>query len=88
MGDYIILMKQRIGGINMDEIVLYSVEEITAILKVTQRTLYNYIKNGSLKAIKVGKYWRIKHQDFQKFIDNGTIVQNPQPRSVQDLEGK
>ncbi|MDP2425387.1 MAG: helix-turn-helix domain-containing protein [Candidatus Izemoplasmatales bacterium] len=66
----------------MDEIVLYSVEEITAILKVTQRTLYNYIKSGSLKAIKVGKYWRIKHQDFQNFIDNGTGEQYAQSSSV------
>jgi excisionase family DNA binding protein len=71
----------------MDEIVLYSVEEITAILKVTQRTLYNYIKSGSLKAIKVGKYWRIKHQDFQNFIDNGTGEQYAQASSVRVSAG-
>ena len=71
----------------MDEIVLYSVEEITAILKVTQRTLYNYIKSGSLKAIKVGKYWRIKHQDFQNFIDNGTGEQHAQASSVRVSAG-
>jgi excisionase family DNA binding protein len=58
----------------MNEFVLYSVEEVTAILKVTQRTLYNYIKSGALKAIKVGKYWRIKHQDLMKFIEYGTSV--------------
>jgi excisionase family DNA binding protein len=75
-------IKQREGESNMDEIILYSVEEVTAILKVTQRTLYNYIKSGSLKAIKVGKYWRIKHQDFQNFIDNGTGDHYTKPNSV------
>jgi len=56
----------------MDDFKLYTVEEITEILKVTQRTLYNYIKSGSLKAIKIGKYWRVKHTDLQDFLDKGT----------------
>ena len=55
----------------MKEIKLYTVEEVTEILKVTQRTLYNYIKRRSLKAIKIGKYWRIKVEDLEDFINNG-----------------
>lgn len=51
---------------------LYTIEEITEILKVTQRTVYNYIKAGQLKAIKIGKYWRIKHTDLQIFLETGT----------------
>lgn len=47
---------------------LYTVDEVTQILKVTQRTVYNYIKNGQLKAIKVGKYWRIRHSDLEDFL--------------------
>ena len=56
----------------MDNLKLYTVEEVTAILKVTQRTLYNFIKQGDLKAIKIGKYWRIKHIDLEEFINKGT----------------
>jgi len=56
----------------MDDFKLYTIEEITDILKVTQRTLYNYIKSGALKAVKIGKYWRVKHTDLQNFIDKGT----------------
>jgi len=66
----------------MEEFILYSVEEITGLLKVTQRTLYNYIKSGSLKAVKIGKYWRIKHKDLQEFINNGTGDQYPQQKQV------
>jgi excisionase family DNA binding protein len=51
---------------------LYTIEEITEILKVTQRTVYNYIKSGTLKAIKVGKYWRVKHTDLEQFLKTGT----------------
>lgn len=67
----------------MEEFTLYSVEEVTEILKVTQRTLYNYIKSGSLKAIKVGKYWRVRHEDLREFINNGTDHQYSQQRNPQ-----
>ncbi len=56
----------------MADFVLYTVEEVRVMLKVTQRTLYNYIKNGDLKAVKIGKYWRIKQEDLQDFLDNCT----------------
>jgi excisionase family DNA binding protein len=56
----------------MEDFKLYTIEEIAKILKVTQRTIYNFIKSGSLKAIKIGKYWRIKHTDLQEFLTKGT----------------
>lgn len=55
-----------------DDLKLYTIDEITEILKVTQRTVYNYISNGDLKAIKIGKYWRVKHTDLEAFLANGT----------------
>jgi excisionase family DNA binding protein len=65
----------------MEEFILYSVEEVTQILKVTQRTLYNYIKSGSLKAVKVGKYWRVKQEDLREFINKGTEEQYSRQKS-------
>jgi len=56
----------------MPDYVLYTVEEIKDILKVTQRTLYNYIKSGNLKAVKIGKYWRITQADLEEFLVKGT----------------
>jgi excisionase family DNA binding protein len=58
----------------MEQIKLYTSEEIRDILKITQRTLYNYIKNKSLKAIKVGKYWRIRHEDLQDFLNRNSNI--------------
>jgi len=56
----------------MGDFTLYTIEEISEILKVTQRTIYNYIKSNNLNAVKIGKYWRVKHSDLQQFLDTGT----------------
>ncbi|MFA6692936.1 MAG: helix-turn-helix domain-containing protein [Acholeplasmataceae bacterium] len=56
----------------MDDLKLYTIDEITEILKISQRTLYVYIKNKSLKAVKMGKFWRVKMSDLQDLIDHGT----------------
>ena len=50
----------------------YTLEEVSNILKITRRTIYNYIKNGDLKAVKIGKYWRVSEANLQDFIENGT----------------
>jgi excisionase family DNA binding protein len=55
----------------MEELKLYTLREVEKILKVTQRTLYTYIQEGTLKATKIGKYWRVKHADLMDFVDNG-----------------
>ncbi|HAQ55821.1 MAG TPA: hypothetical protein DCR44_00180 [Acholeplasmatales bacterium] len=61
-------------GCRIENFKLYTIDEITVVLKVTQRTVYNYINSGGLKAVKIGKYWRVKHADLQSFIDNGTAL--------------
>ena len=55
----------------MGDFKLYTIKELTEILKVTQRTVYNYIKSGHLKAVKIGKYWRVLHTDLQEFVSTG-----------------
>jgi len=53
----------------MGEIKIYTLKEVEEILKVTQRTLYNYIKTGKLKAVKTGKSWRVTHESLQRFLE-------------------
>jgi excisionase family DNA binding protein len=47
----------------------YTVEEIAEMLRVTDRTIRAYINNGDLKAVKLGKYWRIPKEAFNEFIE-------------------
>lgn len=51
---------------------VYSVEEVAEILKVSLRSVYNYVRSGQLKASKIGKSWRISSTALQDFIEHGT----------------
>ena len=64
--------KKKRGGYNMTEIRTYTLEEVEGILKVTRRTIYNYIKGGQLKAVKMGKYWRVPQKALEEFVEHGT----------------
>ena len=58
----------------MTEIKVYTLDEVADILKVTKRTLYNYVKAGKLPAVKMGKYWRVSEESLQSFISTGTPI--------------
>lgn len=58
----------------MNEIKVYTLGEVSDILKLSKRTLYNYIEAGTLKATKFGKYWRVTEQSLQEFINNGAEI--------------
>jgi excisionase family DNA binding protein len=52
----------------MDRVRAYTVLELTEILQVTRITIHNYIKNGSLPAVKIGKEWRVNEPDLKAFL--------------------
>lgn len=58
----------------MADIRVYTLDEVADIMKITKRTLYNYIKAGTLHAVKMGKYWRVSEESLQAFISNGTPI--------------
>ena len=58
----------------MADIKVFTLDEVADILKVTKRTLYNYIKAGKLPAVKIGKYWRVSEESLQAFISTGTPI--------------
>lgn len=47
---------------------LYTLQEVAQILKVSERTLYRWLKDGKLKAHKVGRHWRVKEEDLNAFL--------------------
>lgn len=55
----------------MDDIKVYTIREAAAILKVTERTMYTYIKSGDLKASKIGNRWRVSEEDIRLFLTSG-----------------
>lgn len=67
---------------------VYTLDEVADIMQVTKRTLYNYIKAGTLHAVKMGKYWRVSEESLQDFISNGTPVVDANKRPESQLKNK
>lgn len=67
---------------------VYTLDEVAEIMQVTKRTLYNYIKAGTLHAVKMGKYWRVSEESLQDFISNGTPVVDANKRPENQLKNK
>lgn len=63
----------------MADIRVYTLDEVADILTLTKRTLYNYIKEGKLKAVKMGKYWRVSEANLAEFVETGTPVISSKP---------
>lgn len=53
---------------------LLTINEIIAILKVSKLTIYRYIKAGKLPAYKVGRDYRIKKEEFDKFLNQSKKI--------------
>lgn len=52
----------------------YTVEQVAELLQVHWQTVLNYIKSGKLKALRLGKGYRINKEDLGKFIkENKTL---------------
>ena len=56
----------------VDRIKVYTIEEVVNILKISRRTIYNYIKAKQLKAVKIGRAWRVSEKALNDFLENGT----------------
>ncbi|MEW2439811.1 helix-turn-helix domain-containing protein, partial [Streptomyces caniferus] len=46
---------------------LYSVEQVAERLGLHVRTIRNYVRDGRLPAVRIGKQYRIAHEDLEAF---------------------
>ena len=51
----------------------YRVEEIAEMLFVTKQTVYKYITDGKLEAVKVGNKLLISEESLRKFLDSAKV---------------
>jgi excisionase family DNA binding protein len=54
-------------GENLEELLLPA--EVARILRVTTRTVERYCKQGRLRAVKVGRLWRIPRSSLEEFLE-------------------
>jgi excisionase family DNA binding protein len=60
-----------------------TVADIARILKLNQQTVRNWIDQGSLPALRVGRRVRVRRSDFDALLERGRTV--PPPPSERSL---
>lgn len=52
---------------------LLTVAEVAGTMRVSNMTVYRMIKSGELPAIRVGKNYRIRESDLDKYLDERQV---------------
>lgn len=58
----------------LDEQTFLTPQEVSALLRVSTQTVRRWIKEGELPAYKVGRAWRIKEVDLNKWLNGRRTV--------------
>ena len=58
----------------MISVKLLTTKQVADILQVHKFTVLKYIKEGKIKAIKLGRVWRIRESEIEKFLDEGFMA--------------
>ena len=62
-------MKEKdIAEVEAFNLQLYDIKQVAALLKVTERTVMNYLKQGKIKAQKIGGKWKFTRENIERFI--------------------
>lgn len=51
---------------------LLTVNEVAKILRVSNMTVYRLVKSRQIPAIRVGKNYRIKENDVDRYLNRGS----------------
>lgn len=51
-----------------EKLELLTPKEVAGILRVSPRTVQRWVKEGKLRAVRVGKLWRIPREALEEFI--------------------
>lgn len=52
---------------------LYSIAEVAKITRLTDRTIRNYLANGTLKGQKIGGQWRFTQENIYALFNNNVF---------------
>ena len=52
---------------------LLTVSEVANAMRVSNMTVYRLIKSGELPAVRVGKNYRLRETDLERFLDERSV---------------
>lgn len=61
---------------------LYSIKELSEILNLHQKTILRFIKEGKLKAQKIGRTWKVSEDNLKLFCHGELSTQTSKVESV------
>jgi excisionase family DNA binding protein len=65
---------------------LYDMPELAQTLGITMTTVRNYIQQGRLKAVKVGRYYRVEENDLREFLLSGRLRAKHKRNNLNDYQ--
>lgn len=60
---------------------LLTSEQVSKILQVHPFTVLKYLKAGKLKGIKLGRVWRIREKDVERFLEERSMASKEPKKS-------
>jgi len=60
-----------------EDITHYTLNEVATNLRVSPRTIYNYISIGKLRGIKIANKWRFSKKQIDDFLKQLSEVEYP-----------
>lgn len=69
----------------MDKEILYTVDELTKILKTSKSRVYDLIKAGFLPALKLGRY-KVRRSTLMKFLEEAEGKDLNDLNNIRDLK--
>lgn len=51
---------------------MYTIDELANLLRVSRITILRKVYNGNIKAVKIGKSWRISSEEVERLLTKGT----------------
>lgn len=46
----------------------YTPEEVAELLKTSRETIYNWLRSGKLRGVKVFNFWRISESELNRLL--------------------
>ena len=69
IGGGLALTAQDWWDYDMERDKLLTQKEVAERLTLSPKTVGDWLRAGKLKGIKIGRLWRVKESDLQRFID-------------------
>lgn len=53
---------------------LFTPKEVANLLKINKETVLRFIREGKIKAIKIGREYRVKESDYNQYVDGNSTA--------------